>query len=162
MDALKHGWIGLALFCAALVLMPALVFGYNKDVSRADEDRATVSPTTGVVDLPSTRAALAPSPGPTLAFVGIQPNEPISGFKRIEVESFTYSGPLTWVLNGPIEPYEINLGGPPYVFAPGSDQGWQTRGVANGQYTLAAVPVREPGMTISISFTVSNQTGVSG
>lgn len=161
-DVLKQGWVGLVLFCAALVLMPALVFGYDKGASRDDEVRASPSPTAATTMPLPVGTGILPAPRPVLAFAGIQTGQPIAGFRRIEINSLSYTGPLNWVLNGPIEPYQISLAQPPYIFAPGPDQGWQTDQVPNGQYTLTAIPIREPDMAISVSFTVSNRVSVSG
>ncbi|CAO5170905.1 conserved hypothetical protein [Frankia sp. AiPs1] len=158
MDALKRGWIGLALFCAALVLMPILVLGYEKDTSAADQTHATSVPASATV-APTGTANLRPA----LAFAGVQQNDLISGFRVIQVDSLTYAGPLSWVLNGPLAvPFQINVARPPYIFSPGSDGGWQTGQAPDGRYTLTAIPTGAPDKAITVVFTVRNQSGALG
>ncbi|WP_261569998.1 hypothetical protein [Frankia gtarii] len=147
----------MALFFAALILMPILVFGYAKN-QPASHPVATAT-------LTATDRLLAPSPprptGTPLAFAGIQPGERISGFRVIRVESASYDGPLEYVLNGPIVPFRLNLDRPPYVFNPHAG-GWQTTEVPNGDYTLTAIPTEVATEQISITFTVSNSIAATG
>ncbi|EIV93588.1 hypothetical protein [Frankia sp. QA3] len=157
MDTLRRGWIGLALFFAALLLMPVLVFGYDKDRSEPHPVATTSLTTTDPLDSPS-----PPRPtGTPLVFTGIRPGERISGFRTIQVESASYDGPLEYVLNGPIAPFRRDLSQPPYVFNPHAG-GWQTTEVPNGEYTLTAIPTEVANDQISITFTVSNEAGVAG
>ncbi|MCM3922604.1 hypothetical protein ND748_13160 [Frankia sp. AiPs1] len=153
MDALRRGWIGLALFFAALIIMPILVFGYAKNqpqrhaVATAADRLVTVAP--------------SPPAATPLVFAGIRPGERISGFRTIRVVSTSYSGPLEFVLNGPIAPFRLNLTQPPYVFNPHIG-GWKTSEVPNGEYTLTAIPTEAANDHISIVFTVSNDAGATG
>ncbi|WP_235490818.1 hypothetical protein, partial [Frankia sp. AvcI1] len=109
MDALRRGWIGLALFFAALILMPILVFGYDKN---QPQQHAAATATLTATDRVVTAAPAPPPAATPLAFTGIRPGERISGFRTIRVVSTGYSGPLEFVLNGPIAPYRLDLGQP--------------------------------------------------
>ncbi|MCK9897028.1 hypothetical protein [Frankia sp. AgB32] len=157
MDSLRRGWIGLALFLAALVLMPILVYGYDRSNSPgggADPVSVGAPAPTATID---PLGALA-SPAPTdagLAFTGIRKDETIEGFRQIQIESERYSGSIEYVLNGPISPFLTVVGRAPYIFSP-QVGGWQTTAVPNGQYTLTAIPTEIANAAISVSFTVSN------
>ncbi|WP_462187053.1 MULTISPECIES: hypothetical protein [unclassified Frankia] len=158
MDALRRGWVGLALFFAALVLMPILVFSYHSQEPRSGPapaaspapDGRPSRPGPGAVPTPSSTMSVAP-----FTFAGIHQGETISGFRTIRVETTGYAGTLTYVLNGPIGPYRRDLPGPPYLFTP-HPGGWQTSEVPDGLYTLTAILVGAGNTQISISFTVSN------
>ncbi len=163
MDSLRRGWIGLVLFLAALVLMPILVYQYDRsDVAGRGSDAVSVNaPTpTATVD------PLGPMDSPTpvdagLIFTGIREDETIYGFRQIQIESERYSGSIEYVLNGPISPFLTVVGRAPYIFSP-QDRGWQTSAVPNGQYTLTAIPTEIANAAISVSFTVSNQNDALG
>jgi hypothetical protein len=162
-DALRRGWIGLALFSAALVLMPVLVFAYDKHAS-VDRASGTASLQTAahtpLVD-PLGPAVSPPPTGVGLSFAGVRNGETIFGFRRIQVESNSYGGPLEYVLNGPIPPYQLALSRPPYLFSPQTG-GWLTTAVPNGLYTLTAIPTEVANAQISITFTVSNYPSMVG
>ncbi|KJE21483.1 hypothetical protein FF36_04169 [Frankia torreyi] len=155
MDALRRGWIGLALFFAALILMPILVFGYDKN-QPPRHSAVAVTATDRLVTVAPSQPATTP-----LAFAGIRPGERIFGFRAIRVVSTRYSGPLEFVLNGPIAPFRLDLSQPPYIFNPHVG-GWKTTEVPDGEYTLTAIPTQVANDHISITFTVGNGTGATG
>ncbi|SNQ47417.1 conserved hypothetical protein [Frankia canadensis] len=159
MDALRRGWVGLALFSAALVLMPILVFSYDKsDQSGTRMDPTVLATFPGALGSPLDPAS-SPSPNPGgLRFIGVKDGETISGFRLIQVEAASYTGPLEYVLNGPIQTYDMPVARPPYIFSVASG-GWQTTEVPNGQYTLTAIPTEAAYNQISVTFTVSNSLG---
>jgi hypothetical protein len=161
MDALRRGWVGLALFSAALILMPVLVFGYDKgdQPGRRSQLSSTTVPQgvqglQGLLEFPVTAAPNVEG----LSFDGVREGEILAGFRLIRVvASAHYGGALEFVLNGPIPPWQASLSRPPYTFAPSvGGQGWQTTEVPNGLYTLTAIPTGAASSSISVSFTVRN------
>lgn len=160
MDVLKRGWIGLALFLGALILMPILVFGYDKGDNGEDSP-----PTSSLRPVPVAAAAPPPAPlptvpsptptGPGLVFTGIREGDTISGFRQMRVLSDRYTGSILYILNGPIPVYTGTADSAPYLFAP-QPGGWQTSQAPNGAYTLTAVPTEAASEAVSVKFTVSN------
>ncbi|MEX5633962.1 hypothetical protein [Parafrankia sp. FMc2] len=186
MNAFRRGWIGLALFFSALLLMPLLVVEYQNGTrdtaGLAAAEYPGIAP--GVPALgtsPAARPGGASRPGPgtgagpsplatvsaptstpsspdaPAGFAGVTEGETISGFRRITLQTSGSVGRVTFVLTGPTgRHYNVPSAGPPYVFAP-HDSGWLTTEVVDGVYFLEAV-VDGSGRTpvTTVRFRVSN------
>lgn len=157
MDAFRRGWIGLALFCAALVLMPVLVTQFDGDASEAGSSASTAS----VTSAPRASATEWPSPtrtpvGQIRGFLGVIEGEVHRGFLRIALETSGLIGTVTYTLSRQDGYQHIGIArDAPYVFAP-HQHGWQTTAVADGDYVLEARADNPSVMPATIHFTIQN------
>ncbi|MCK9900363.1 hypothetical protein CC117_04600 [Parafrankia colletiae] len=168
MNAFRRGWVGLALFFSALLLMPLLVVEYQNGThdtaGLAAAEYPGIAPGVPAVGTspaarpgsgsrPGSDAGAGPSPlatvstptstpsspGVLVGFAGVTEGETISGFRRITLQTSGSVGRIIFVLTGPTgRHYNVPSAGPPYVFAP-HDSGWQTTEVVDGVYFLEAV-----------------------
>lgn len=169
MDAFRRGWVGLILFCSAIVLIPVLVANFQGGVSsaaeltaadRSDTLRPAADRVTDAARTPSSPPASAPTtsaaPRALVRFGGVSEGEIIHDFVRITLETTGRIDKISYLLTGPTgKQYVVDATEAPYAFAP-HPSGWQTNEVIDGVYTLRAT-VGDPRVTpVTIRFEIRN------
>ena len=155
MDALRRGWVGLALFLTALVLMPVLVLDYHERLSQ--ENAESELKAESIVPSPGPTAPPPPSPDVLRGFLGVVEGATLSGMVHITLDTVQDIGPVEYLLIGPAGRYARVADEMPYLFAP-HGTGWDTRQVPDGVYTLRAHPERMDVRQLSVSFIVRNNS----
>ncbi|WP_035956636.1 hypothetical protein [Parafrankia sp. EUN1f] len=162
MDAFRRGWLGLALFLSALVLMPVLVVQFQHDASRASEaaDDLAAQQTTPASSQPAqTGMIMAPTsapPGTLTRFEGVAEGTIIQGFQRITLSTTGQVGGIRYTLTGPGDySYTLDAQTAPYLFNP-HPGGWLTSDVDDGLYTLRAAATNPGIAPATIRFRIQN------
>ncbi|OAA20976.1 hypothetical protein UG55_106612 [Frankia sp. EI5c] len=162
-DAFRRGWVGLALFFSALVLMPILVLEFRGSEAGGSELTAAES-AAARQETPAPGAGTPTSavPGVLVRFDGIVEGAYLHDFQRITLVTMGDVDGIVYTLTGPTgKQYIVNAPEPPYTFAP-HPNGWETTEVINGPYSLKAT-AGNPGINpATISFWIYNTSANSG
>ncbi|MEX5711786.1 MULTISPECIES: hypothetical protein [unclassified Parafrankia] len=157
MDAFRRGWVGLALFLAALIMMPVLVVEYHSRLSD-DARYSGVDAESIIPPVTSTAPPRTAPPGVIVGFNGVLENETLRGFRHISLETTGDIGEIHYTLTGPTgSRYPMTVSVAPYLFAP-HQTGWETSAVMDGVYSLEARAERPGVPARSITFTIQNST----